>query len=78
MLNPETTNGAIAMRQGETIRSFWMRKKGWVKIQSQVVSPGPINPALEMFGGQFIAIDAFAGSLGIRRMQIHSMFAGNE
>src|SRR6185437_845130 len=78
VVDPELANGRIAMGEGVTRIGFGMRKKSGVEIEADFLASCPVDPCLKMSRLERIAIDFVSTRLGIARMQIQTMPAGNE
>ena len=78
MLNPKFANLLVPMRQRKTIRRVRMREKRRIEIHSQSVLLCPMNPTLEMFRRKLVSVHPFPIGLGIRRVQVQPVLAGNQ
>ena len=78
MLNPKIANPLVSIGQSESIGSFWMRKTSRIKIQTKSAFLRPRNPVGEMFRFNRVAVHFPAAKLAIERVQVQTMFAGNE
>ena len=69
---------ASAMGQRQAVGRLGMREVGGIEIHAQSLLLGPIDPALEMLGAKFVAIDPLAARLGVAGVQVEAVLAGNE
>src|SRR5208283_710150 len=78
VLDPELADGLVRVRQRETAGGLGMREAGGIEIHADADGFGPVNPALEMFGADLIAVHFFAAEIAVKRVQVEAMLAGNE
>ena len=55
-----------------------MGEKGRVEVHPKTLFAGPINPATEVLGRQFVPFDLPAAGLGIAGVKVESMRSGDE
>src|SRR5665213_1559476 len=65
MFNPELPYAFVRVRQSEALGGLRVREAGWVEIQADADGPGPVNPVLEMFRPDFVAVNFFAAKLAV-------------
>ena len=78
MLDPEIADAFVRMRERESICGFRVSETGWVEIHAHLVLLCPIDPVIEMFRLDLIAIHIFSAELAVECMKVEAMFAGDE
>jgi hypothetical protein len=77
MLNPETADTLVGMRQCQ-IAAFRVRKRSAVEIQPEAVLPPPLHPALEMGRLHLIAVNRFSPEIAVYLVQAQAVAAGDK
>ena len=78
MLYPEATHALVRVRESEPVFGKRMGEEGRVEVHAQAGLAGPIDPACEMLGPDFVAIDPQAAGLGVDCVEVDAVPAGDE
>ena len=78
VLDPELADAGVLVGQRHAVGRLGMGEVGRVEVHAQSLLLAPIDPALEMLGGQFVAIDPLAARLGVAGVQIEAVLSGDE
>src|SRR5262245_23572408 len=78
MSDPKSSDGIIAMSQREAAVGLGMRKERWIEIESKAAALCPVDPGGKMLRLQLVALDLSAGVIGVDRVQVEAMLAGNQ
>ena len=78
MLDPEFPDAGIGVAESEAVGGFGMGEAGGVEVDADAQGFGPIDPAGEVFKGDGIAVDFFAGEFAINGVEVDAVFAGDE
>ena len=78
MLDPKFANFFIRMRQRGTVGRFRMRKTRWIEVEAEAVLLRPRNPVGKILRLDGVAVYFFAAELAVERVQVQTVFAGNE
>src|SRR5262245_17010781 len=77
MRHPEPTNPFVTMSQRKPTVGLRMRKERRIEIEPHPVGLGPLDPRRKMLRQKFVALDLPPAVVGIDRMQIQPVLAGN-
>src|ERR1035438_6485320 len=75
--DPEIADAFVGVSQGEAVGCLGVRKIGLVEIHSQAVGLGPIDPALEVPGLDFVALHEFSSVVEVRSVHGQPVLTGN-
>ena len=78
VLDPEAANALVGVGQGEAAGGLRVREKRGVEVHAEPAGLGPVKPPREVLRPQFVALDALAVSLGVDRMEVQAVRAGNQ
>ena len=65
------------MRESEPVFGKRMGEEGRVEVDAQAGLARPIDPAREMLGPDFVAIDRLSAGLGVDRVEVDAVPAGD-
>ena len=77
VLDPEATHALVWVRESEPVFGKRMGEEGRVEVDAQAGLAGPIDPAREMLGPDFVAIDPQAAGLGVDCVEVDAVPAGD-
>jgi hypothetical protein len=79
VVDPESTDGPVHVRQREAVGSLRVGEAGRVEIQADAELFGPVDPALEVLRLERVAVDPGTGrELDVAGVQVEAVLAGNE
>ena len=77
MLNPEVADALIGIGQRQ-VAAFRVGEGCAVEVELRACFLTPINPALEILYGHFVAINHFTLEISVNLMEIQAVSAWNE
>ena len=77
VIDPELTNARILMAQRKAIFRLGMAEAGGVKIDTELLCLGPIDPAAKIIDGELVALWQWRAVRRIASMQIEAQWARN-
>ena len=77
VLNPEVAYALVGVGKAE-VAALGVREGGAVEVELRVVLPAPLHPALEVLGGDFVAIHDLAAEVAVDFVEVQAMGAGDE
>ena len=78
VIDPELAHAAICTREGEARGGLRMGEVSGIEIQTDLPGFRPCEPAVEMRWREFIAIDGGGAGLGVERVQVQALHAGEK
>ena len=78
VLDPELADAFVRAGEGEPVLSHGVREEGAIEVQTGHMALGPLDPTRELLHCEFVALYFLAAGLGIDRMKVQAMLAGNE
>ena len=76
--HPELADAIIRVREGEIVGRQRVREEGGVEVDADLLLLREIHPAGEVADIQLIAIDLLAVGLGVDRVQVQTLLAGDQ
>ena len=77
MVPPEITDGFVGIGETE-VSALGVGERGGVEVVLDTVLLAPLNPALEIFGRNLVAVNELALEVAVDFVEIEAVLAGNE
>ena len=77
VLDPKIADILVRVGQGE-VAALGMREGSGIEVQLGAVLLTPFDPALEMFGLHFVAIDELAAEVAVDLVEVEPVHAGDQ
>ena len=74
VLDPETADALVRIGQGE-VSALGMAERGGVEVKLEVVVLRPLDPALEVFHADLVAIDEFTSEISVDFVEVDAVVA---
>ncbi len=78
VLDPEAAHVGVGAGQGEAVLRERVREAGRVEVHAAPGRLRPVDPAGEVLGAELVALDLLAARLGVDRVQVQAVRAGDE
>jgi len=78
VLDPELPHARVGAGERQSVLHHRVREVGGVEVEADAVLFRPVDPAFEVLHFQFIALDLPAVGLGVDRVQVEPLLAGDE
>ena len=78
VLDPELADGLVRMAQGEAVGGLGVGEAGGVEVELELFLVGPVDPAVEMLGLDFGAVDRAVSELAVDGVQVQTVGARDE
>ena len=65
----------VGVREREVVGGLGMREVGRVEVEADAERLCPVDPAGEMFGADFVALDVLAAELAVERVEVEAMLS---
>jgi hypothetical protein len=78
VFDPELADAFVRAGERESVGRLRMREERRIEIHADLLTLGPIDPTLKMFGANLVAIDALAAEVAVEGVQIEPMRTGNQ